>query len=107
MAAGLVAAAWRRARFGVANAVTLARVVGTCWVGALTLQAATGAFDDADRTLTIAIAVGSLVLDGLDGWVARVRGEVTAFGARFDMETDAALLVFLSLCVPLLGVAGW
>ena len=39
--------------------------------------------------------------------MARARGETSAFGARFDMETDAALLLALSLAVPALGVAGW
>ena len=55
------------------------------------------------------VVVGTccLVLDGVDGKVARARGETSAFGARFDMETDAALLLALSLAVPALGIAGW
>ena len=48
-----------------------------------------------------------MTLDGLDGKVARARGEATAFGARFDMETDAAMLAVLSIAVAALGIAGW
>ena len=48
-----------------------------------------------------------LTLDGVDGRVARARGEATAFGARFDMETDAAMLAVLSVAVAALGIAGW
>jgi phosphatidylglycerophosphate synthase len=40
-------------------------------------------------TITASIA---LTLDGLDGWLARSRGSVSRFGARFDMETDALLI---------------
>jgi phosphatidylglycerophosphate synthase len=43
----------------------------------------------------------------VDGAVARSRGETSAFGARFDMETDAALLLALCVAVPALGLAGW
>jgi phosphatidylglycerophosphate synthase len=48
-----------------------------------------------------------LTLDGVDGRVARARGEATAFGARFDVETDAAMLIVLSIAVAALGIAGW
>ena len=43
----------------------------------------------------------------MDGKVARARGEATAFGARFDVETDAAMLAVLSVAVAALGIAGW
>ena len=48
-----------------------------------------------------------LTLDGVDGRVARARREATPFGARFDVETDAAMLVVLSVAVAALGIAGW
>jgi phosphatidylglycerophosphate synthase len=48
-----------------------------------------------------------LALDGLDGHVARARGEATSFGARFDVETDAAMLIVLCIAVAALGIAGW
>ncbi|MFH7468205.1 CDP-alcohol phosphatidyltransferase family protein, partial [Pseudomonas syringae group genomosp. 7] len=34
---------------------------------------------------------------GVDGWLARRSGLVSRFGARFDMEVDAALALILSL----------
>lgn len=37
------------------------------------------------------------VLDGVDGWLARRTGMVTAFGARFDMEVDALLILVLAI----------
>jgi phosphatidylglycerophosphate synthase len=39
------------------------------------------------------------MLDGVDGWLARRRSEQSAFGARFDMETDAALILIVSVLV--------
>jgi phosphatidylglycerophosphate synthase len=37
------------------------------------------------------------VLDGVDGWLARRRGLTSAFGARFDMEVDALLILVLAM----------
>ena len=71
------------------------------------MEAALGGLTTGDRLLMIGVATGCLILDGVDGWVARARSEVSAFGARFDMETDAVLLLCLSVAVPILGVAGW
>lgn len=51
-------------------------------------------------------ALGALALDGVDGRLARRLGQASAFGARFDMETDAATLLGLSLLVWLCGQAG-
>ncbi|MEL6339911.1 MAG: CDP-alcohol phosphatidyltransferase family protein [Myxococcota bacterium] len=54
------------------------------------------------------IAAAALVLDGVDGWIARRRGEESAFGARFDMEADAALIIVLCLWVWTRDLAaGW
>jgi phosphatidylglycerophosphate synthase len=49
-------------------------------------------------TLT-GLAVVALVLDGVDGRVARRTGTATAIGARFDMEVDAFLILVLSVVV--------
>ena len=38
-------------------------------------------------------------MDGVDGWLARRTRMVSAFGARFDMETDALLILALSVLV--------
>jgi phosphatidylglycerophosphate synthase len=44
----------------------------------------------------IAVAAVATALDGMDGWIARRTGTSSAFGARFDMETDAVLILVLS-----------
>ena len=105
--AAVIVAYWHRRRFGAANLVTLARVVGTSWVIGLTLQALLGRLTPGGLLAMVVVGTCCLVLDGVDGAVARARGESSAFGARFDMETDAALLMALSLAVPALGIAGW
>ncbi len=74
-----------------ANRVTLVRALLTAAVAGLLLQPSAAA--------VVALAVPALVLDGVDGWVARRRRCVTTFGARFDMETDALLILVLSLHV--------
>ncbi len=48
-----------------------------------------------------------LVLDGLDGLLARRLKEETEFGAHFDMETDALLVAVLSLASVLHGAPLW
>ncbi len=107
LGAVLVAVGGRGRMFRPADLVTLGRVVGTCWIGGLVLEAARGDLVAAGRVAVVVLGTVCLLLDGVDGHVARVRGESSSFGARFDMETDAALLLLLSLLLPLLGVTGW
>jgi phosphatidylglycerophosphate synthase len=81
---------------GPADRVTLTRATLVGGVTGLTA-------DSFDRhppipTLVVLAAV-ALVLDAVDGQVARRTGTVTALGARFDMEVDASLLLVLSLLV--------
>jgi phosphatidylglycerophosphate synthase len=98
----LAARELRAPAFGAANRVTLAR-------GALAmlLLALLGARAGQPHAWWIvALATGAAVLDGVDGRLARTRGETTAFGARFDMETDALLILVLSLLAWQLGKAG-
>src|SRR4051812_43851545 len=49
----------------------------------------------------IAVVVATIVavLDGVDGWLARRTDSASPFGARFDMETDALLILVLSVLV--------
>lgn len=94
--------------FGAANWVTAARAI----YAALLLCAALGALwrgvapTAPLRWLWVIGALAALMLDGIDGRLARRLGQVSAFGARFDMETDAATLLGLSLLVWLCGQAG-
>jgi phosphatidylglycerophosphate synthase len=105
--ATLVARHSRARSFGIADVVTLVRGLGVCFLAGLALQALVG--DLARHGVLTMIIMGTLclTLDGVDGRVARARAEVSAFGARFDVETDAAMLAVLSVAVAALGIAGW
>lgn len=99
MAAVLVAGLARRhlgrASFGAANFVTLVRAALTAALVGLIGEPHAAPL----AWLAIAFAVTALILDGIDGRLARRNGSATAFGARFDMETDAAMiLVLAALC---------
>lgn len=48
----------------------------------------------------------ALVLDGVDGAIARATGSATRFGARFDMELDALFILGLCIAVMALEKAG-
>jgi phosphatidylglycerophosphate synthase len=89
---------------GTANRVTLARAALATPVFALTVWP--GALGIRGAWLVIVLSTAVLLLDGLDGRVARRTGTVTAFGARFDMELDAALLMVLSVLVWRSGRVG-
>jgi phosphatidylglycerophosphate synthase len=54
----------------------------------------------------VGIATVALVLDAVDGQVARRSATVSAQGARFDMEVDAFLILVLSVHVAVL-VGPW
>jgi phosphatidylglycerophosphate synthase len=91
---------------GAANRVTLARAALAVPVGALALQP--GPLSATGYWLIISLSTVVLVLDGVDGRIARQTGTASAFGARFDMELDAALLMALSVLTWTSGrVGGW
>jgi phosphatidylglycerophosphate synthase len=88
---------------GPANRVTLTRATLVGGVTALTV-------DSFDRQVPVEVlvtlAVVALVLDAVDGHVARRTSVATALGARFDMEVDAFLILVLSVYIA--GpVGGW
>jgi phosphatidylglycerophosphate synthase len=78
---------------GPANVVTLVRASLVVGVTALAVDAR----DGAAYVALITLAAVALVLDGVDGQVARRTGTTSPLGARFDMETDAFLILVLSL----------
>lgn len=77
-------------RFGLANGLTLVRLVGG--LGLLALPGLS-------PWLQVVILWILVAADGLDGWVARRFGTVSPFGHLFDRECDALLL--LVACVLL------
>ena len=75
--------------------MTLARATLAVGVAALTADS----FDhDTPVATLVALATVALVLDYVDGWVARRTGTASALGARFDGEVDAFLILVLSAC---------
>jgi phosphatidylglycerophosphate synthase len=96
---GLLARALGRsgaATMGPADLVTLLRAVLVGGVAALVADSFAG--PGPVGTLT-ALAVVALVLDVVDGRVARYTRTVSAVGARFDMEVDSVLVLLLSVYV--------
>jgi phosphatidylglycerophosphate synthase len=81
---------------GPADRVTLVRLVLACGVAALVADAFAR---PVPVPALVGIATTALVLDAVDGKVARRTGTVSALGARFDMEVDAFLILVLSVHV--------
>lgn len=102
---GLGAAAHPHARFGTANRITLLRLAGMAWLAALLGETLPTAPYHAGWGL-IGLATALALLDAVDGAFARREGLASAFGARFDMETDAAFTLVLSALVLQAGQAG-
>ena len=89
-----------RSHFGAdrltpADWVTLARAALATVVAALVADSF--AHPVPVRTL-VSLAAAALVLDAIDGWVAR-RTTIGSLGARFDAEVDAFLILVLSVYV--------
>ena len=96
-----------RSHFGAdrltpADWVTLARATLTTVVAALVADSF--AHPVPVRTL-VSLAAAALVLDAIDGWVAR-RTAIGSLGARFDGEVDAFLILVLSVYVAR-SVGAW
>jgi phosphatidylglycerophosphate synthase len=85
-----------REQWGPASWVTLARATLAAGVAVL---AADALAHDTPVALLVTLATVALVLDAVDGWVARRTGTATALGARFDGEVDAFLILALSVYV--------
>jgi phosphatidylglycerophosphate synthase len=104
LAALLARALTRHRQVGLrpADRVTLARAVLACGVAALT---ADSFGRQAPAAILVALSTVALVLDGVDGRVARRTDTTSAFGARFDIEVDAFLIMVLSVYVG--RESGW
>ena len=89
-------------RFGPANHVTMCRAVLVALMVGLIGE------PDTPRVAATATAGAALIalLDGVDGWLARRSGMTSAFGARFDVETDALFVMTMSILVWQHGKAG-
>jgi phosphatidylglycerophosphate synthase len=83
-------------RLGPADRVTLTRATLTGGAAALTA-------DSFSRPVSVGmlvtLAVVALILDAVDGWLARRTRTASTLGARFDMEADAFLILVLTVYV--------
>lgn len=94
--------------FGPANRATLLRasLVITLLASAPFIgQLSAGNWDTQLWSYAV-LALVALILDGVDGAIARAKQCESDFGARFDMELDAALILGLCIAVLALGKAG-
>lgn len=85
---------------GACNVVTLVRLTMVAFLTGAILNPSTSPW------LIFAVANLAFALDGVDGWLARRHGLTSRFGARFDMETDAALAAVLALWLLSSGTTG-
>ena len=79
--------------FGQANQVTTARAVFVALVAGTIGESAQPAIAAGAAAAALAVTM----MDGVDGWLARSRRMSSAFGARYDMEVDALLILVLSV----------
>ncbi len=90
------------ARFGAANQITTLRAILVALVAGLVGEPRLPAIAAA----AVAASVAVTALDGVDGWLARRHRIASRFGARFDMEIDALLILALSTLAWRHGKAG-
>jgi phosphatidylglycerophosphate synthase len=81
------------ARFGAANQITTLRAILVALVAGLVGEPRLPALAAAAAAASVAVTL----LDGVDGWLARRHDIASPFGARFDMEIDALLILALSV----------
>jgi len=79
---------------GPGNRLTLLRA--TLVLPLATLAVLPGVFTQQGYWWIVGLSTVALLMDSLDGPLARRTGSESAFGARFDMELDAFLLLVLS-----------
>jgi phosphatidylglycerophosphate synthase len=85
--------------FGAANSLTTLRAAAACLIAGFIPNASL--LDSPSMRawlwfLTITVFI-SLLLDGIDGHVARTGGHSSAFGARYDMEIDSLLALIVAI----------
>lgn len=108
---GLLSGAHPHARFGGANRITALRLVLAGVLAGLLGAEAWAAPLAAETPVPLAwgvvmLAMATALLDACDGPLARRSGLASDFGARFDMESDAAFTLVLCTLVWQAGQAG-
>jgi len=90
--------------FGAANFLTLIRAVIVSLFAGIVGHSAI--IPEMGAWLLVYVGTIALALDGIDGWIARRLRLHSLFGARFDLEVDAAFIFILSLLVWDFGKVG-
>jgi phosphatidylglycerophosphate synthase len=90
--------------FGGANRITLGRLSLVLLLAAALGEAAVAT--PAWAWAGVVVATTAALLDAADGPLARSQHLASAFGARFDMETDALLILVLCVLLLQFGKAG-
>ncbi len=102
LAAGYLRGGHPFARLGPGNQTTAARALLVALLVALIGEP----IDVRIAWTAASVSAIAAALDGLDGWLARRSRMASAFGARFDMEIDALLILALSVLAWRFGKAG-
>ena len=102
LAIGYVRAHHPFARFGPANQITTVRAMLVALVASLVGEPRLPGVAAGAATASLVV----VLLDGVDGWLARRTRMSSAFGARFDMEIDALLILVLAILAWQYGKAG-
>ena len=89
-------------RFGWANRITWIRTALTVIIAGTLIDAGSAV----NGWMVGVLAAVALALDGLDGPIARRHGRTSRFGALFDQEIDAGLILVLCLLLGLSGKIG-
>lgn len=84
----------------MANLVTLTRLLLLFGLVALVTAA-----PPEWRVVNAPVILAIIAMDGLDGWIARRRGEVSLFGSTFDIAVDRAVENVMWLVLAHLGLA--
>ena len=88
----------RRFTAGPANWITLGRVALTTFLAGFGVHL--------PWYVAVAIISTCLILDGVDGWLARKTKTTSKLGATYDMESDAYLVMTASLVLYTRGLVG-
>jgi len=101
-ALGLVGTHHPFTRYGPANQTTTFRALLVALVAGFVGERGDPSVAASAAVLTLTVSL----LDGVDGWLARRSRMASDFGARFDMEVDALLVMTLSILAWQFGKAG-
>lgn len=83
----------------MANLITLIRLAVVFVIGAIALYASASW-----QLLNVPLIIINILLDGLDGIIARARNEVSVFGAVFDIAADRIIESVLWMILTSLGM---